>query len=247
MSAKSSVILFLSNAERNNPMKFFKLDKKEPFQNTIVGILLLGIIGSALWEKVISPLSTFLFLKISNLLSVLFTDWNNSLYTKISNSYYDRASVSMFLFVYGLVFGVFFALSLKSTPLFKKLTVLLTLDKNDEDDTLPEIQKSSTSSTSVKKKQNIVANFCTYLTVLILFIFVAFNAGEISYTEYTKSAILSNLEIVSPYIEDNEYKTLKSNFHSMDCEDDFINLVQELSEIATEYNLELKEVQQPFS
>ena len=52
--------------------------------------------------------------------------------------------------------------------------------------------------------------------------------------------LTSNIEIVSPYISDLEYKYLKSKFHSMENRDDYNNLISELTVLGESYSLKLK-------
>ncbi len=55
----------------------------------------------------------------------------------------------------------------------------------------------------------------------------------------TASRIEHNIEIVSPYITDQEYKVLKSNSHSMKTMDDYNLLNETLEDVAEQHHLQL--------
>jgi hypothetical protein len=65
--------------------------------------------------------------------------------------------------------------------------------------------------------------------------------GKTIFVKNTIIDTLNNIEIVSPYISDTEYKTLKSQFYSMDGEDDYIILAENLHSIADNNNISLRE------
>lgn len=51
----------------------------------------------------------------------------------------------------------------------------------------------------------------------------------------------ANIEIVAPYISDQEYKEIKSNFYRIDSKDSYEQFNTRLSIIANENSLELKQ------
>ena len=55
----------------------------------------------------------------------------------------------------------------------------------------------------------------------------------------TASRIEHNIEIVSPYITDQEYKVLKSNSYSMKTMDDYNLLYEALEDVAEQHHLQL--------
>ncbi len=61
-----------------------------------------------------------------------------------------------------------------------------------------------------------------------------------SYVTETALKLTNNIEIVSPYVSDLEYKQLKSEFHSMQSRSDYDNLVFKLDSIGSENHLRLK-------
>ena len=62
-----------------------------------------------------------------------------------------------------------------------------------------------------------------------------------NYINHTITRTMNNIEIVSPYISDQEYKLLNSKFHSMESSNDFKELYSQLEKYAVSANVKLKE------
>lgn len=78
--------------------------------------------------------------------------------------------------------------------------------------------------------------FCTYFLVAIL----VFVYMQYSFVHAKIISSTNNIEIVSPYVSDLEYRQLKSEFHLMRNSDDYEKLVEKLHNIATENDIKLK-------
>ena len=78
------------------------------------------------------------------------------------------------------------------------------------------------------------------LTVYVLIAFLYFSLGLSSYVNAEITRLTNNIEIVSPYITDLEYKQLKSSYHSMNSRTDYDSLNASLQEISVQYELQLK-------
>lgn len=76
-----------------------------------------------------------------------------------------------------------------------------------------------------------------FVAIYIVFVFLLLTTNFINKT-ITRTT--NNIEIVSPYITDNEYKMLKSSFHSMKCRNDYEELINSLDNISEKYDIELK-------
>ena len=72
------------------------------------------------------------------------------------------------------------------------------------------------------------------------FVFFSFMYGRQVFIHNAITVTMNNIEIVSPYIPDENYKMLKSEFHSINSFVDYENLESKLSKIADDNNLRLK-------
>lgn len=77
------------------------------------------------------------------------------------------------------------------------------------------------------------------LFAIIYIVFILFLLTT-NFINKTITRTTNNIEIVSPYITDYEYKKLKSDFHSMKNSIDYKALTQNLDSIAKENTIELK-------
>lgn len=85
-----------------------------------------------------------------------------------------------------------------------------------------------------------ISRFCVILTVCgyiayLLYILI------VGYINTTITKLTNNIEIVAPYIDDFEYKSLKSVFYSMEGADDYHSLITELNHIAETNGVKLKD------
>lgn len=218
-----------------------KKTNKNKIQNTLIGALIIGILGSAIWEKIISPLSSYIFFKISNIFSNMEQNFSDSLYRQISSS----TSLNGFESVLSLIFFMLLLTCLILCKVNKRLKNLIMITKYGESyiTYLEETDDDFSDYDDGKFalfKNSIAFLICMIILTFTLMISTLYMTGKITFIQKAKTNTLANIEIVSPYIEDIEYKTLKSNFYSISSEDDFNNLTNELQSIAEENNIKLK-------
>lgn len=75
---------------------------------------------------------------------------------------------------------------------------------------------------------------------VFLFLFLAYHFVVVSFAATIAENTIHNIEIVSPYITDMEYKQLRSEFYQIDSEPDYDNLMNKISIIAESNSLELR-------
>lgn len=90
-----------------------------------------------------------------------------------------------------------------------------------------------------EKMQRQFAIIKIFLICAIVFIFFVY--GKQIFITSRITTVTNNIEIVSPYISDDEYKQLKSDFHSIRNRADYDALKETLINIATENEIKLKE------
>lgn len=222
----------------------FKLPSrnKNNFQNTIIGALVVGILGSALWEKVIAPFTEFAFVKISEILARFNQSITDSIYGSISRDINLALLFMIFLYAF-LSLGVLLSYATKISKQIGNMVLIAKhgkpyieyLEKTDDD------FSDYDDSFLAPLKHNFSFILLSFVLFLVLCISSIYLIGRIGFIANLRQDTLANIEIVSPYVEDREYKQLKSNFYSISCEDDYEELSQKLSSIATENDLVLKE------
>ena len=82
--------------------------------------------------------------------------------------------------------------------------------------------------------------FGTLICSVILSLSVMFMYARLVFIQREIFTLTNNIEIVSPYISDIEYKTLKSDFHLMENHEDYNQLIFRLQKFADDNSLKLK-------
>lgn len=223
-----------------------KDDKKSisPF----FAFVLFPLLISAIWEKILSPLFDSAMegiLSISNSLMVYISD---NIYAQISNGITDRFSSMVCSCLFGLL-GAFTLLTISTShELYKSYqSSFLSICKNDKP-TMIETNIDESEKTFDSPEERAFYQFTKYrflffcavsMAIFSHIFFFTFLIKQ-SYVSETSVKLTNNIEIVSPYVSELEYKQLKSDFHSMQSRSDYDNLVLRLETIGSENHLQLK-------
>lgn len=167
--------------------------------STVISTLIIGFIGSAIWELILSPLAHLSLNKVFEGLigiSTIIGNW----YAKKLATY---GTTSLLLGIRTIVLCCL---------IFSLYTYGL----------------------------NIKLFFKSYIFVFFLgIIFVIDFAFDAQFASASK-VMTYNIEIVSPYVSDFEYKKLKSDFYSMNTYNEYAAIKLTLNKIAEDNNLTLK-------
>lgn len=233
-----------SSSQRN------KIFNKSNFSNWIIGGIIALIIA-----KVADPISEFIFSILLKIGGNFVTDISNSTYREISNGFSEQSSSTVLYFVFLIFLGLLEYIYINYVQNYKthkrELNELLTSNNNsiiylepNNDITFDDSERQDleTLKKQVKKKirsTNFIFLDVTFLS-LVLLLAITFFYGQSIFIRNKTVALTNNIEIVSPYITDVEYKQLKSNFHSIETQSDYNVLVEKLEIISDKYSLKLK-------
>lgn len=226
-----------------------KLFNKNNFSNWIIGAIIAVII-----TKVFDPLGEFLFSNILNIGGSFITYISNSTYSEISNGFSELSSsralyLIYLLFVlfltctYSILFQKYKSRKNKLTQLFTSIDNTTQISEKSsivESDNLKENIETTKKQVRKLSRSNNFSFMIDTIWFLSFFLLISFFNGQSSFIRNRTIALTNNIEIVSPYITDEEYKQLKSKFHSMETQSDYKALMKELEIIADEYSLKLK-------
>lgn len=205
------------------------MENKSSKKRFIITTLLLGFLQTLLWESVISPLCDKIFSFVTKIFSTIHSSYFNNLYSEISLGYQDQYShfvylavcFIMLMFIIGLIYEIL-------TDIGK--TYHIAIHEKIVRHGIKQIEKLPTWFMIIE----------TLLILITAYVVLFFSIGRNAYINNTISSSLANIEIVSPYISDLEYKTLKSEFHSMDSKEDYDNFCSHLKEVAENNHVVLK-------
>lgn len=238
------------------------MEKIKKYIIPIIPVVVLTFIVS----KVFNPiLDTFysLFLQFGSFFIKSFSD---STYKTISNGYSEEPSLIILYFMF-ILYVILICIAIlwtrdiykqvkKKISALKKETgdlILRVTDSEKQDDTSnPEINKEDILSKLHDEQMRLEfeeSNFDEshkkyFIRIVILSaILTIFMCSWYAQQVFINNAItkaLSNIEIVSPYITDNEYRQLRSDFYSISNQEDYYSLLNTLKEIADVNSIVLK-------
>ncbi len=200
--------------------------------NTVIGVIFLSILSSALWEKIISPFSMFAFTKILYVVSLISNSFSDSLYKEISKGFHESSGLSMLSIVLTAIGTYFLLYSLRN---FHNVWH----GKHDHTSVDLSLEDITADIHRLKKSLRKISLAIFIFGIFVFFYYTYFN-GRATYINSVTTTTLNNIEIVSPYITDVEYKTLKSQFYSMESKDNFTALTNAIIEIANTSHTKLK-------
>ena len=181
----------------------------------LAGTLLLGALGSGLWEAVVKPSMVWFGTFMLDIATLGLSSLRDGMYLEVAKGTYERAAVTLLALATGLLCGFMTA----------PIVVGRIMRKRDEDG-----RPSSPAVRMVQKNWFLV----TFALFFAMFFFVSF--FRISYIVRASSFAEQLLQITAPYVEENDRLMHKSELAQVETREDFIRIVEKLKKIASENN-----------
>jgi hypothetical protein len=202
---------------------------KEKFKYAIITILL-GAMGSGLWEKFISEILNYIFISISKFLIYQSEYYSNRCYKNISNGNDDQ-------------FTVYLGLSIISFSIMTAFMANIIINGNFIKDDIKDNMNEYSKKINDFLKYNIIGKIIKkslfiYICYGSIFILVNFSLGM--YINTVSTRLLNNIEIVSPYIKDKDYKILKSEFYSITNKNDYYRFINKINKMNKKFNIKFR-------
>lgn len=195
---------------------------KKALKHPIISGLFVSILAAALWENFISKFCTFVYINISSIIDRAIITFSNDTYKKISTGINNFSIVYIMFFIILSNYIAFF------------IAIKLFRGNN-----IPGIITKETAKKEYRKKFLflIIISF-----ICIFFIFICiYMIGNFIFINKCQTNSLCNLEIISPYVSDIEYKELKSTFYSIQTKEDYEVFTDTIKQIGERYSLNLRE------
>lgn len=183
----------------------------------IISAIILGAIGSGLWERCLSRLFDGSIKVIVSIMSVLSNTYKNGIYIEVAKGLHEYSS----LFVHTMVLS------------FIPLMYLTMLWRHPYKD-----QKSSDSRTRTFVRSRKGYYLLSFLTFTV-FVFFFFDLTRITYINSVVTTSRQSISILAPKISDIETKELWASFYSMKSSDDFSVFKGKLQKLADEKSVRL--------
>jgi hypothetical protein len=207
----------------------------------ILVIILLGALGSGVWEYLIKPSFETISESTLNIITFGIKSFQNDLYSEIAVGLYERGSLnglSLLTSIYTMG-GIFLILYSKN----------LVFEKNSDIDNL----KNSLTTTSFDEQKEIIENFMIdlkkRLRKLYYFLFFIittsiliyqFNSLRLSYINKSIASYNQFKNISRPYISQKELLLIESNFALIKNKNDYERIIEELKKVIEINNLNIK-------
>lgn len=233
----------------NKHLKVSKYLNKSTIISAIIGIIL-----TFFFTKVLEPICEFIYSSMLKIGDNIIISFSNSTYQAIAEGFSEQSTYTLFYMVILVLFTVSGYFCSWISALHKesqKQSEFLEKKINAPERIQPPILPTKSSFTSSDDVNNIIGrihrnrrkNKILYNIIIAVIFFTNFSAffmysRQVFIREKIISAI-NSIEIVSPYISDQEYKEFKSAFYLIQNKQDYESLLGDLNAIADINNITL--------
>lgn len=230
-------------------MKGRIMNKESSLIHEIFIALITTILSTLIISWFINPLTNWLFPKILKIMESFASPFVDLTYQKAATLTFERTGLlNLVLSITCICYLFLFSICLLS---FKKDRLRNEIDdisaivkprshfRTDEESLsqLKESHKYLCKLLRIYKKMSVLL----YISMILVVISMIFCEMTQIYEVSLSTKARTNIEIVAPYISDQEYKQLKSDFFTIKNKSDYDNLQNTLNMISDEHSLDLKE------
>lgn len=195
-----------------------RFDKKTILSYIIIP-LMVGLVGSAMYDYLIAPLSSLLIESLSKYSSKI----SNYIYGQIP---YGAEDLAVLIPIRFCVLALYF-LSVLMFIFYKRFPMKYSF-----------VPRNRAEQVYVKlRSRRLLSCSVLFLTIAIM---MTVSVEVLTYTSYTKTTVLQNIEIISPYISDVQYKKLRSDFYLIQNKHDFELVTNNIQSFASQNSITLK-------
>lgn len=179
-----------------------------------IGSILIGGIGSGVWEKVLSPLFNLISNTITTILSALSSTYSDSLYKNASNLFYNT-NLPVLLIVYIMTFILF----------------LYALNSKKENEFVEGVYVGLTIMTK---------GWIGIVFTASLFIMSVVGMSRFDTIDSIRIYSQKQMEIVRPYIGEQQYLQLRSDYLQIQNKKDFEHFLQDMYKASDIAHIEIE-------
>lgn len=202
---------------------FIKNNKTLSIILGLLGSILIGALGSGVWEYLLKPLLSYGLNLILDLSTLGIESFKNDIYLSIAEGFSEKNSLNIYNFITTLYFGFIFSIYL----------LLLKKSKSQKE----EVTKNNEKDYPSEKRKRL------YLfTFLIIFLLIITSIQNIK-LQYINNSIIHYYQltnIAAPYVSNEDIKSFNSKFSLIKNKNDYEKVINDLYIILKNNNLELK-------
>jgi len=190
----------------------------------VIGAILIGAIGSGVWEHLLKPTIKFISYSTVKILSLISSNFKDEVYVNASYGFNEEYSMKTYFL---LVFGIIYIILVVTYT--TRRTLKRYIDEKNENITTEGIRSPT--------KKRLILLLLLFITATSLMFFLQ---AQDLYSHRVTTWSLSSVERVRGKITEEEYKTLRSKFFLVDSAKDYYEFYDELLQLAKENNIKLR-------
>ncbi len=210
----------------------------------IIGAIIIGAIGSGIWEMLLEPFFTLASENIINGISHLSSSLEDSLYKSIARGYSEEMSyfaVSLILFILSGFLGVIsydFVFKHKKGNFYKTIESEIENVENIENPKEKIIElKSRLESRSIRLRK---IGYILFSFVVLIYFFLVGQSVIIKYKTERITDFRQTLSIVKPYVSNHKYDQFTSLFSRINTRKDYDIIMDSLYSICNKNDIKIK-------
>lgn len=190
----------------------------------VLGVILLGAIANGVWSGILSPaLSWFVDIVIRSF-SLISVSFKNNIYQEAAKGFHEAPSLENFFICLAVFFATIWAFS---SVIFSQISKRLTTEEASKEDLL-----------KLKRKLN-RDRITVSILLLTFFLMFLWSLLKLQYANRIITQSLNSVEIISPFIEQKEYLSLKSDFYRVKNAEDYEAYYKKMVDLSDEHEIEL--------
>jgi hypothetical protein len=230
-------------------MSSFFQKRYQKIIGAIAGTIILGALGSGLWESALKPVLGSTRDVALNVISFGMISIKNSSYSQTAKDLHEETSLSVLFYVILAVvllnvvlIASSFYQSRQTRKSFQEFKTKLAKWKSGESDRYEDLQKEKEELIAkgerlIQKYPGRVLTAGTWVTSLLLVLTMSMVVSDFIRFSYVNSAIsyYHQLDaITAPFIDQSERVSLRSKFAQIKSKQDYVTIIQRLQSIAKE-------------
>ncbi len=192
-----------------------------------VAAIIIGAIGSGLWERILSKIFDYIIELTINIMNLFITSYKDSIYASASKGFHEFSAT----YLHSLVLALIPALYMVTLSLYYKIRHRENKKEEKPDSRLKKFMFS--------KKGNYALIFIT----IAAFISCMIGSFKLIYTNDVATYSFRCMEIIAPYLSDQEIKEIRSQYYMIKNAKDFSEFDSKIKGIASKNNIVLPKLE----
>ncbi len=192
----------------------------------IIGAIVVGVIGSALWDSVLKPALPWVGTLLLNIATLGLHAARDGLYAEMAEGITERAALNTFEIVIWTATAAAFIFVFE---MLKGAERKAALKKNLEKSSLPELQAQITKLRKAIVRGCIFLALCVGVLVIMSIRIVFIDSGAVHVAQYQR--------VVGPYLTEQQRLSIASRFAQMKSREDYDAVISDLDKISKAHNL----------